>query len=147
MAITLDDIKKMSPQQKGLLICVLYIVLGALYYVYFLPADLEKRSSLKAKSQELEEQALKKENLAAEMVKYEKGVDTLRESFKTALTKLPVRKEIPELLNNVALSGRNSGIAFLLFEPQPSVKKPIGAKAAPGQKAPEKKPADAKSPQ
>ena len=152
MAITLDDIKKMSPQQKGLLICVLYLVLGALYYVYFLQADLEKRGSLKAKAQELEEQAVRKEKLAAELVKYEKGVDALRESFKIALTKLPVRQEIPELLNNVALSGRNSGIEFLLFEPQPSVKKPIGAKGAPGQKAPEqkppeKKPADAKSPQ
>ena len=156
MAITLEEIKKLSPQKKGLFICLFYIILGALYYVYFLQADLEKRSSLKVKSQELEEQVLKKERLAAEMAKYAKVVDTLRESFKTALTKLPVRREIPELLNNVALSGRNSGIAFLLFEPQPSVRKPIGAKVAPdqkppGQKAPEqkpqeKKPTDAKAP-
>jgi type IV pilus assembly protein PilO len=150
MAVTLDDIKKMSPQMKALAIGLIYIILGYFYYFYFIQADLDKRGKLQAKLQELEQQVATKEHLAAELAKYAKDVDTMKEAFKEALTKLPVRKEIPELLNNVALSGKNAGIAFVLFEPQASMKKPIGGGDAPDQKGakqktPEQKPGDAKS--
>jgi type IV pilus assembly protein PilO len=140
MAITLDDIKKMSPRMKVLAIGVIYAVFGYFYFFYFLQADLEKRGNLQTKLQELEQQVATKEKLAAELGKYLKGVDRLKEEFKTALTKLPIRKEIPELLQNVALSGKNAGLNFLIFEPQPTVKKPIGGPAATDQKTPDKKP-------
>ena len=146
MAMSLDDIKKMSPKLKALAICLVYIVLGYFYYFYFLRTDLEKRGQLQTKLQELEQQVSQKERLAAEMGKYAKGVENLKESFKTALTKLPIRKEIPELLNNVAVSGRNAGVTFIIFEPQATVKKPIGESNPPEQKPSDKKPADAKSP-
>jgi len=55
-------------------------------------------------------------------------VETLKAAFQTALTKLPIREEIPELLHSIALSGRNTGLSFHLFEPQPTVKKQIGGK-------------------
>lgn len=143
MAMTLEDIKKLSPQKKGLIICLVYIILGYFYYFYFLQDDLEKRGSLQTKLQELDQQVAAKERLAAEVDKYAKGVDELKESFKTALTKLPIRQEIPELLRNVALSGRETGVAFLLFEPLASVKKPIGGKKASDQKPPGQNPAPA----
>ena len=68
-------------------------------------------------------------------------MDKLKAAFKTALTKLPIREEIPELLQNVALSGRDAGMGFLLFEPQPSVRKLIG-----GANTPEQAPGGAKPP-
>lgn len=150
MAMTLDDIKKLSPKLKALIICLIYIVLGYFYYFNFLQANLEKRGTLQTKLQELEQQLSEKERLAAEMGKYIKEVAVLKEAFKTALTKLPVRKEIPELLHAVALSGKTAGLSFILFEPQATVKKPIGGKKEEGQKPPEqkppeKKPADAKA--
>jgi type IV pilus assembly protein PilO len=146
VAMSLDDIKKMSPKLKALAICLIYILLGYFYYFYFLQTDLEKRGQLQTKLQELEQQVSQKERLAAEMGKYAKGVENLKESFKTALTKLPIRKEIPELLNNVAVSGKNAGVTFIIFEPQATVKKPIGGSNPPEKKPPDKKPADAKSP-
>lgn len=146
MAITLDDIKKMSPQMRALAIGLIYIIFGYFYYFYFLQADLEKRGNLQTKLHELEQQVATKEKLAAELGKYTKGVDALKEEFKTALTKLPIRKEIPELLQNVALSGKNAGLNFLNFEPQPPVKKPIGGPAATDQKTPDNKPPEQKPP-
>ena len=140
MAMTLDDIKKMSPRMKALAIGVIYLIFGYFYFFYFLQTDMEKRGNLQAKLQELEQQVATKEKLAAELGKYIKGMATLKEEFQTALTKLPIRKEIPELLQNVALSGKNVGLSFLLFEPQPTVKKPIGGPAATDQKTPDKKP-------
>jgi type IV pilus assembly protein PilO len=128
MALTLEDIKKLTPKQKALFLCLIYVVLGYFYYFYFLQANMEKRSELKVKLQELDQQIAKKERLAAEMEKYAKEVDVLRKAFKMALTKLPIRKEMPELLRSVAQSGKNTGLSFLLFEPQPAIKKPIGAK-------------------
>lgn len=149
MTITLDDIKKMSPQLKAFIICLVYALFGYFYYFYFIQADMDKRNNLQAKLKELEHQVSEKERLAAEMGKYAKGVETLKESFKIALTKLPIRKEIPELLHSIALSGQHASIVFITFEPQATVKKPIGGKDTtsqkpPGQKPPEQKPADKK---
>jgi len=145
MTITLDDIKKMSPQLKALIICLVYIILGYFYYFYFIRTDMDKRADLQTKLKELELQVAEKERLAAEIAKYSKGLDALKKSFETALTKLPIRKEIPELLHSVAVSGKNAGLVFIIFEPQPTVKKPIGAqKDTTEQKPPEQKPADKK---
>ena len=146
MAITLDDIKKLSPLKRALVIAVVYVILGYFFFFYFLQADLAKRSTQQAKLLDLEQQVATKEKLAAELGKYTKGMDALKEEFQTALTKLPVRKEIPELLQNVALSGTNAGLNFLIFEPQPSVKKPIGGPAATDPNAPDKKPPEQKPP-
>ncbi|HLA05615.1 MAG TPA: type 4a pilus biogenesis protein PilO [Syntrophales bacterium] len=148
MTITLDDIKKMSPQLKALIICLVYIILGYFYYFYFIRADMDKRSDLQTKLKELELQVAEKERLAAEIAKYSKGLDALKKSFETALTKLPIRKEIPELLHSVAVSGKNAGLVFIIFEPQPTVKKSIGArKDATDQKPPDQKPPEQKPPE
>src|SRR3989304_8158480 len=150
MTISLDDIKKMSPQLKAFIICLVYALFGYFYYFYFLQADMDKRTNLQTKLNELEQQVVEKERLAAEIAKYSRGLDSLKESFKTALTKLPIRKEIPELLHSVAMSGKNAGIVFITFEPQETEKKHIGAQKdandhkPPEQKPPEPKPADKK---
>jgi len=64
MALTLDDIKKMSPQKKGLFVFLICLLLGYFYYFYFLQADMEKRDNLQAKLQELEQEVATKERLA-----------------------------------------------------------------------------------
>ncbi len=125
MALTLDDIKKMSPQKKALFVFLICLLLGYFYYFYFLQADMEKRDNLQTKLQELEQEVATKERLANDVEKHVKAVETLKAAFQTALTKLPIRKEIPELLHSIALSGRNTGLSFQLFEPQPTVKKQI----------------------
>lgn len=141
MALTLDDIKKMSPRQKVFFIFLIYLLLGYFYYFYFLQADMEKRDNLQTKFQELEQEVATKERLANDVEKHVKAVETLKAAFHTALTKLPIREEIPELLHSIALSGRNAGLSFRLFEPQPTVRKQIG-----GKEATEKKDGDGKAP-
>jgi len=130
MALTLDDIKKMSPQKKGLFVFLICLLLGYFYYFYFLQADMEKRDNLQAKLQELEQEVATKERLAGDVEKHVKAVQALKAAFQAALTKLPIREEIPELLHSIALSGRNAGLSFHLFEPQPMAKKQIGGKEA-----------------
>ena len=43
--------------------------------------------------------------------------------FKTALKALPDKREIPSLLTSVSRVGIESGLEFLLFQPQPEVMK------------------------
>lgn len=152
MAITLDDIKKMPPKRKGLIVLVFLLLLGGIDYSLFLQSSIEKKGTLEAKLSEIQIQVAEKERLAAQKEKYVREVNALKETLRIALTKLPDQREIPGLLYAVAQAGKDSGIDFILFEPRQSEKKPpvtqqAGAKP-PDKKAPEqpgdKKPPDTK---
>ena len=147
MAITLDDIKKMSPQKKALAICLVYFLLGYFYYFFILQSSLEKKGALETKLAELEQQVQDKERIASQKEKYVRELNALKEAFKQALTKLPDRKEIPGLLYSVAMAGKSVGMDFVLFEPtvkKPEIKPQAAAPKQPGQKAPDEKKGDAK---
>jgi type IV pilus assembly protein PilO len=153
MAISLEDIKKLSPKIKVLIVCLAYLILGFFYYMFSLQATLMKRSSLDTKLTELQQQVAEKEKVVAQIDRYIREINSLKEAFKVALLKLPNQREIPALLASVAISGRAAGVEFLLFEPKPPEKKtPETKPAAPpkpaGAKAPAQppKPADAKAP-
>lgn len=141
MAIGLEDIKKLSPKAKVLFVCLAYVLLGYFYYMFSLQTTLEKRLSLDTKLTELQKQVVEKEKVVAQIDRYIREINSLKQSFKEALLKLPNQREIPALLDSVALSGRAAGVEFLLFEPKPPEKKvPEKKPAAPP------KPADAKVP-
>ncbi|HBH86274.1 MAG TPA: hypothetical protein DDY17_01550 [Syntrophaceae bacterium] len=138
MAFTLDDIKKMPPKRKALIVALILLVLGAAYYSLFMQSSLQKKGQLETKLSQIQGQVVEKGRLAAEKEKYVREVNALRETLKIALAKLPDQREIPGLLYAVAQAGKDSGIDFLLFEPKQSEQKP------PEQKPGEKKPPDAK---
>jgi len=129
MAITLDDIKKMPPKRKALIVCAFYLLLGGIYFSIFLQSSLQEKGTLDTKLSELREQVAEKERLAAQKGKFERELNALREAFKIALTKLPDQREIPGLLYSVAEAGKECSIDFLLFEPKTAERKPPEAKA------------------
>ncbi|MCX5845321.1 MAG: type 4a pilus biogenesis protein PilO [Deltaproteobacteria bacterium] len=143
MAITLDDIKKMPPKRKGLIILVFFLLLGGIDYSLFLQSSIETKGTLETKLSEIQVQVTEKERLAAQKEKYVREVNALRETLRIALTKLPDQREIPGLLYAVAQAGKDSGIDFILFEPKQSEKKPPVTQPA-GAKPPDKKAPDTK---
>lgn len=149
MAITLDDIRKMSPQKKTLIVCLVYIILGYFYWSLFLQSALKERGTLDTKLSELKQQIVEKELIAAGKDKYIREIKVLRETFLMALTKLPDRKEIPSLLGAIGLAGKSAGIEFILFEPVTSEKKPSDEKQSLSKPSKQKsqKEAPAKSPE
>ena len=56
MAITLDQIKKLSPKAKVAIIVAAVILIGYFDWFYFLSATMEKKTSLKTKLEELQTQ-------------------------------------------------------------------------------------------
>ncbi len=125
MAITFNDIKKMSPQAKALAIILIFFIIGYLYYFLFFGDTLSKKTSLDKKLEEMQLQIKEKEKIALQLNKYIADVAALKEDYKVALQKLPDQREIPGLFHSVALSGKEAGIEFLLFEPKAAVPKPI----------------------
>jgi len=122
MPITVEDIKKLPPRIQALILLGVVLLLGYFYYFFFLQATLEKRGQLQTKLAELEQQVAEKERVASQLAKYMREVETLEQQFKLALSKLPDKKEIPGLLNSVALAGKGAGVQFLLFAPKPPAK-------------------------
>ncbi len=144
MAITLDDIKKMPPKRKALIVCAIYLLIGAAYYSIFMQSSMEKKGTLDTKLAEIQALVQEKEVMAAQKGKYVREVNTLKETLKIALTKLPDQREIPGILYAVAQAGKDSGVDFLLFEPKQSEKKPPAGATPGAAKPPEKSAADAK---
>ncbi len=149
MALTLDDLKKLSPKKKALIILLIYIVLGYLYYLLFLQDALAKGTALSAKLTTLQQEVTEKEQAVAQIDKYIREIKELKAAFQTALLKLPNAKEIPGLLASVVQSGQRGGVNFLLFEPvpPPPPKPPEAKPAAPPPAAAKGQPAKPAEPE
>jgi type IV pilus assembly protein PilO len=130
MAITFDDIKKLSPQAKALIVIGVICLVGYFYYVYFLSDVLAKKERLETEYQDMLVQIKQKEKIAADYDKYKADVETLEENYKVALLKLPDQREIPGLFHSVALAGAEAGVEFLLFEPKAAVPKTLDPSVA-----------------
>ncbi len=143
MDLTVDSLKQLPVKMKALILVVICLVLGYFYYMLFFQALLSKKFTLSARITEMQQQIAEKEKVVAQLDRYVREVDTLKESFKTALLKLPNEREIAGLLSSVVLSGETAGVNFLLFKPKPpEAPKPPDPKAAAAKAA--KPPAAAK---
>lgn len=125
MDFNLDDLKKLSPKLKALILCLVCLLVGYLYYMLLLEDHLAKRTALATKLTDLTRQVAEKQQAVAQLGRHRREVEALQESFKQALMKLPNEREIAGLLASVVLSGKGAGVEFLLFEPtKPPVKPP-----------------------
>jgi type IV pilus assembly protein PilO len=123
MAVTLEDIKRMPPLRKALLIGLVFILLGYFYYFYFLQDMIAKRGELAERLSSINQEIAEKQIFAKQIEKYKKEVDVLKKNLQIALAKLPERKEISGLLDSVSEAGRRVDLEFLLFEPMSEVSK------------------------
>jgi type IV pilus assembly protein PilO len=157
MAITFNDIKKLSTKARLMLVILVIFLIGYFDWFYFLSSAMEERAALDANLTEMKGKINDKKVVVNQINKYMADVAVLKENYKTALLKLPDRLEIPNLFHSVAMAGRDADIEFLLFEPKASVPKVLEKqpseepKAAAlfkpsDQKQSEKKPPDASNP-
>lgn len=123
MAITLNDIKKMSMKAKVASVILVILLIGYFDWFYFLSSAIEQKTSLDEKLTEMQGKIKDKKEIAKQIDKYMADVAVLKENYKTALQKLPDQREIPTLFHSVALAGKDAGVDFLLFEPKAAVPK------------------------
>ncbi|MEW6334332.1 MAG: type 4a pilus biogenesis protein PilO [Thermodesulfobacteriota bacterium] len=131
MAIDFDDIKKLPPKTKALLIGLAYIAVGYLFFTLFVQDIIDQHSALSTKLTDLGQQLAEKQKVTAQRERHVREAGQAKEAFLAALMKLPNQRDIPELLAAVAGAGREAGVNFIAFEPRPPERTPPDAKPAP----------------
>jgi type IV pilus assembly protein PilO len=122
MAFSPEMIKKLPTQYKALILLGTLALMGAGYYfgVYTGKQDeLTKiTKELTAQTKELQKLEDTKKNLVA----YKAKVSELEAELTLLLVQIPKSSEIPGILSNVSTKGRESGLTFLLFQPDKETK-------------------------
>ena len=111
----------MSKTQKIVAMAAVLAVIAGLYvYLLYLPASAEKEKK-KADMGRLETQLRELRAIAEDQKRFQADSARLREEVELAIAQLPTSKEIPSLLANISNLGKDAGLEFILFRPQPEV--------------------------
>lgn len=120
---TIEKIGKLPKLYKILLCLGLFALLvGPFVYFSFLP-KMSNINALKKESSTLETRLVRAKATANRLKYFQDKLKDAEMEFKIVMKKLPEKKEIPALLSSVSQSGRNAGLEFLLFQPEPEQNK------------------------
>jgi type IV pilus assembly protein PilO len=114
----IDKIGKLSKLYR-FLICfgILFVLFGPFFYFSYQP-KINKIDELKTEQETLETSVVRAKAKARQLKHFQDKLEKAEAEFKTAVKKLPEKKEIPSLLSSISQSGRDAGLEFLLFEPR-----------------------------
>lgn len=109
---------------QRILICVgLFLILGGgFYYLVYMPKS-DEINELRDQYESLQGKLFTARKAAANLEQLEKDYADAEVKFKLALQLLPDKKEIPNLLESISKSGKDSGLEFKLFQPGGEVSK------------------------
>jgi type IV pilus assembly protein PilO len=107
-----------SGQKIGVLIALILVIV-ALYYTFLHAPQSDRVSSLSEEVENARATLAQRRALAANLPKYRKQKQHLEGLLKEAVSHLPDRKEIPEILSSISSKARGADLEILLFRPQP----------------------------
>ncbi len=106
-------------------ILVIAVVVPLWFTQTFLPITYASRSAeitqLETRHQQLSRDLEKARLLVRNLERVEREYETLRAQWQVASTLLPEANEMPDLLRKVSAAGKQSGVDFKLFRPEPPV--------------------------
>jgi type IV pilus assembly protein PilO len=107
---------------QRILICVgVFLILGAGFYFLIYSPQSSKLNDLRNDLETLESKLFTARKAAENLEKFQKEFEDAQIQFKLALQLLPDERQIPNLLEGISTSGKDSGLEFLLFQPGPEV--------------------------
>ena len=109
-------------QRIGICAGSFILLIGAFVYFSFMPKFTEV-DQLKTDIEDLERKLMLARRKALQLGKYRKMMADADAEFRIAKKALPEKKEIPSLLTGITDSGKDAGLEFLLFKPNPEVAK------------------------
>jgi type IV pilus assembly protein PilO len=116
---TVDKIGKLSKLYKILLCLGLFALLIGPFITFSFVPKISKINALKKDHATLETRLVRAKAKAKQLKYYQDKLKDAELEFKIVMKKLPEKKEIPDLLSSVSQSGRDAGLEFLLFQPEP----------------------------
>ena len=122
-AVFFDRVGRLSRRHR-LFICfgTLMLISGAYSHFFFVPGQ----AHLKQVTQTLEirtDRLIAVKRQASVLKEWEEKMARMEEAFHMATRALPDKKEIPSLLKSVSRAGSSAGLNFVLFQPDPEVKR------------------------
>ncbi|MFT3706785.1 MAG: type 4a pilus biogenesis protein PilO [Archangium sp.] len=108
--------KLATPVKAGIILGIIVLLTAGTYFL--LVSDLEDTiTSLKAQQQAQDQVLAKKQEIADNLNDRRKEMDELEQRFQVALTQLPERKDIEELLAQLNDVGKKSGLEIAAVTP------------------------------
>lgn len=121
--LKLDKIMKMPMSRRILILVLIYLFfIVAFYMLIYNPKNLET-NSLNVRLEGLKKKVAENRVIAANIPKFKREKEELEVQLKKALAQLPNKKEIPNLINNISMAGKESGLDILIFKPMGEKKK------------------------
>jgi type IV pilus assembly protein PilO len=118
MDLKMDSILKLPPSKKALILVVILGIITIGFYFRFYSPQQEELKGLRADLNKSFEELNKSRTIARDYQKFKEQVAKLDIELKNALTQLPNEKEIPEILKNITVLGKESNLEFTLFRPK-----------------------------
>lgn len=109
----------LEPRQKLALVLGAPLLILVLYYVFLAGPRVVETAGLRQRVAEMEEDRIRKQTQTADRDKAAAQLRDVEQALARAMTQLPDRKEIPDLLSSISLLGRDSGLDILVFRQLP----------------------------
>jgi type IV pilus assembly protein PilO len=109
------NFKKLTVQQKALILVVAAMLVGAGTYFMSVSADMDRMAELDQRIERQEAELEKLKAQAQHLEQYKREVERLRIRLREAEEQLPKKAEIEKLLRDVAYEAQQSGLQLLRF--------------------------------
>jgi type IV pilus assembly protein PilO len=116
-------VARLTKTHKIMICAGLVIVLGGGFSYFSYYPKFQEIGKLTKEQIKLDKELAQSKEKASQISVFREKMRVAEAQFLSALQVLPEKKEIPSLLTNISRSGQNSGLDFLLFQPQPEVAK------------------------
>ncbi|MBU2489373.1 MAG: type 4a pilus biogenesis protein PilO [Proteobacteria bacterium] len=118
-----DKIGQLSRVQRiAIMVVTFLLVAGAFVYLSFIPKSKEI-ATLQQDLDNVEMELTLARTKASKLPELRVQAKKVEIEFKRASVSLPTGKEIPRLLQDISASGREAGLEFNLFQPNPEIPK------------------------
>lgn len=115
----IKQISELTKIQRIIACCVsVALIIGGFVYFLYMPKyeDINKFNQEIAQQQEKLEKTKKS---AAQYADYQKKLENAQAKFNVVARALPLKDEVPSLLTGISQAGKDAGLSFLLFKPEP----------------------------
>lgn len=122
MAAILEQIEKVPVKQRGLILGVLVILLGAGFYMLLYKPKADEIKAKKGILATLNTEVQDLRIIEAKNKEFKRMIADLKGQLEAARQQLPGEKDIPKMLEEIAHFGREAGVEFISFRPGSEVK-------------------------
>jgi len=131
MASVLEQFEKIPIKQRGLVLLLLCAMVGAVFFYLVYQPKAQEIKLAQGRLATLTSEVQNLQTIEAKNKEFKRMIGDLRVQLDAARQQLPGEREIPVLLEQIALFGKEAGVDFTSFRPGGEVKKDLTASPTP----------------